>query len=125
MEVQFRNSTLVEVKLFQMTQYDNHISYKRGAINREKAVFLTYSNGIFTFYEYFFQDPDSYNSLVLIKQKKYSIKETKITFEDILEVLEKTKIVREPEIPFPQANSFKRVINLCELLNESELTRDE
>ncbi|HHU32519.1 MAG: type II restriction enzyme [Zhaonellaceae bacterium] len=90
-----------------------------------KPVFLTYSNGIFTFYEYFFQDPDSYNSLVLIKQKKYSIEETKITFEDILEVLEKTKIVREPEIPFPQANSFKRVINLCELLNESELTRDE
>ena len=30
------------------------------------------------------------------------------------------------EIPFPQANSFNRIINLCELLNENEyLTSDE
>ena len=90
-----------------------------------KPLFLTYSNGIFTFYEYEFQDPDNYNSLVLIKQKKYSIEETKINLEDILEVLKRTKIIKEPEIPFPQANSFKRVVNLCELLNESELTKDE
>jgi len=90
-----------------------------------KPIFLTYSNGIFTFYEYEFQDPNNYNSLTLIKQKRYSIEETEISLDDILEVVKRTKIEREPEIPFPQANSFKRVVNLCELLNESELTRDE
>lgn len=90
-----------------------------------KSIFMTYSNGIFTFYEYEFQEPENYNSLTLIKQKRYSIEETEINLEDILEVLNRTVIVREPDVPFPQADSFKRVINLCELLNESELTRDE
>lgn len=90
-----------------------------------KPLFLTYSNGIFTFYEYEFQNPDCYNSLVLIKQKRYSIEETGIALEDIIGVSKKAKIVDEPEIPFPQADSFRRVVNLCELLNESELTKDE
>ncbi len=90
-----------------------------------KPIFMTYSNGIFTFYEYEFQDPKNYNSLVLVKQKRYSIEETEITLEDILEAFNRTEIVREPEISFPQADSFKRIVNLCELLNESDLTRDE
>jgi len=37
----------------------------------------------------------------------------------------RTQIVREPEIPFPQADSFRRIINLCELLNKSYLTKNE
>lgn len=90
-----------------------------------KPIFLVYSNGIFTFSEYEFQEPENYNSLILVKQKKYSIEDTKITLEDILDVFKRTKIINEPEIPFPQADSLKRIINLCELLNESELTRDE
>ena len=40
---------------------------------RVKPLFLTYSNGIFMFYEYDFQEPENYNSLTLIKQKRYSI----------------------------------------------------
>ncbi len=34
-------------------------------------------------------------------------------------------MVQEPEVPFPQADSFKRVLNLCELLGEGDKTRDE
>ncbi|NLL58476.1 MAG: transcriptional regulator [Firmicutes bacterium] len=90
-----------------------------------KSIFMIYSNGIFTFCEYEFREPENYNSLILIKQKRYSIEETEISLKDISEVFNRTKIVQEPEIPFPQADSFKRVINLCELLNESDLTRDE
>ena len=33
--------------------------------------------------------------------------------------------MQEPQIPFPQADSFERVINICELLNEQELSRNE
>lgn len=90
-----------------------------------KSLFLTYSNGIFSFYEYEFCDPKNYNSLSLIKHNKYTIEKTDITFQDILEVLEKTIIVKEPIVAFPQADSFERVVNLCELLNESDLTREE
>lgn len=90
-----------------------------------KPLFMTYSNGIFTLYEYEFLEPENYNSLVLRKLKRYSIEETEINLEDILKVFHRTQIIQEPEIPFPQADSFKRVINLCELLNNSNLTKDE
>lgn len=90
-----------------------------------KPIFMIYSNGIFNLYEYIFQDTNNYNSLTLIKQKNYTIEALDITLEDILQILHNTKTVEEPEIPFPQANSFKRVINICELLSENEKTRDE
>jgi len=38
--------------------------------------------------------------------------------ELIQQILNDVQIVQEPKIPFPQANSFERVINLCELLSE-------
>lgn len=88
-------------------------------------VFLIYSNGIFSLYEYEFQDPYNYNSLVLLKQKNYSIEPVQISLQDIVNVLERSKIIDEPDIPFPQANNFKRVINLCELLSQNDMTRDE
>lgn len=89
-----------------------------------RPVFLVYSNGIFHLYEYEFSDPDLYNSLVLIRHKNYSIEDTAIDLSDLREVALRTQIVAEPEISFPQANRFELVINLCELLNTRELSRE-
>lgn len=90
-----------------------------------KPIFMTYSNSIFNLYEYCFEDVNNYNSLVLVKQKNYSFESLEIGLSDIIEILDRVRIVEEPEISFPQADSFKRVINLCELLNEEEMTKDE
>lgn len=90
-----------------------------------RPVFLVYSNGIYRLYEYQFTDPNNYSSLKLIKQKNYSIEDTAISIVDIQNVLNQASIVSEPEIPFPQADSFERIINLCELLNEQELSRND
>lgn len=90
-----------------------------------KPIFLVYSNGIFSLYEYEFQNPDLYNSLVLVKHKNYSIEDTSIELSDIMGIAVQTSIVSEPEVSFPQANSFERVINICELLNSQELSRDQ
>lgn len=90
-----------------------------------KPIFLIYSNGIFSLYEYEFQDPNSYNSLVLVKHKNYSIEDTAIKTIDLQEVALRTQLVTEPMISFPQANSFERVINICELLNAQELSREQ
>ena len=91
-----------------------------------KPLFLTYTNGIFHIREYTFEDPNHYNSIKLIGQKKYSISEGAINTEVIEKILDKTQIVAEPQIPFPQADSFARVINLCELLHsKSELTKED
>lgn len=88
-------------------------------------VFLVYSNGIFNLYEYEFQDTENYNSLALVKQKNYSIEAVEISLDEIVKVLKTVAIVEEPEIAFPQADSFKRIVNLCELLSQGKMTKDE
>lgn len=90
-----------------------------------RPVFLVYSNGIYRLYEYQFTDPNNYSSLQLIKQKNYSIEDTSISIMDIQNVLNEVSVIEEPEIAFPQADSFERVINLCELLKEQELSRND
>lgn len=90
-----------------------------------RPIFLTYTNGIFHLREYVFENPEHYNSLKLIKQKKYAIQDSTFNIETIQEVLDKVEIVKEPEIPFPQADSFERIINLCELLKEKDFIPKE
>lgn len=88
-----------------------------------KTVFLVYSNGIYRLFEYVFENPEDYSSLRLVKQRNYSIEDTAISAEDIQAVLAGTAVLDEPAIPFPQADSFERIVNLCELLNEQDLSR--
>ncbi len=92
-----------------------------------KPVFLTYTNGIFSLYEYEFQELKNYNSLVLVKQKNYTLEHEEIQIDELTALVDQVLITDEPDgIPFPQADSFKRVINICELLNENKfLTREE
>ena len=90
-----------------------------------RPVYLTFSNGIYRLYEYAFQEPGNYNSLVLVKQKNYSIEDTSISIADVQALLARIKFVTEPKIPFPQADRFERIINLCELLSEQPLDRNE
>ncbi len=99
--------------------------WRKNVGKKVKSLFLTYTNGVFSFYEYDFQEPNNYNSLTLLKQRNYSIEETKIALDDVIQVFRQITLVDEPKIPFPQADYFPRIINLCELLNEKELTREE
>lgn len=90
-----------------------------GKITKQvRPIFLTYSNGIFHLREYEFTDSELYNSIRLVQHKKYAVQEGAINLEAIQNILDSTKIVKEPVQPFPQANSFERVINLCELLKQ-------
>lgn len=90
-----------------------------------RPLFLVYSNGIYRIYEYAFQDINNYSSITLVRQRNYSIEDTSIEITDIQGVLRQSRLEQEPAIPFPQADSFERVINICELLNEQELSRNE
>ena len=92
---------------------------------RVRPIFFVYSNGIFSLYEYEFQIPGQYNSLHLVKHKSYSIEDTAIDLEALQEAEYCTQIVEEPEVPFPQANKFERVINICELLSAQKLSREQ
>lgn len=103
--------------------------WKDKVSKKVRTLFMQYSNGIFNLYEYEFKEPNNYNSLVLIKSKRYGIisqEEMEISFEDINLVYENISFVKEPEIPFPQADSFKRVITLLEMLDTDSIkTKDE
>lgn len=89
-----------------------------------KPVFLIFSNGVFNLYQYQFSDPQSYNSLQLVKQKNYVIA-TEICLADIENLLKNVVEVQEPVISFPQANSMTRIINLIELLYEKPMTKQD
>jgi len=90
-----------------------------------KPIFLTYSNGIYVLREYSFREMRDYNSISLLRQSSYSIEDTDITNDEIEAILHATPIHPEPEgIPFPQADVFPRVVNLCELLKGCELDKD-
>lgn len=89
-----------------------------------RPVFLVFSNGVFHLYEYRFGDPESYNSLRLVRRRNYAVA-AEITAADLEDLLRTVPVDPEPEISFPQANSMERVINLAELLAEREMSRQD
>lgn len=87
-----------------------------------RNLFLTYSNGVFELREYEFLRLNDYNSIQLVQCKKYAICNFQINVQSIQEMLNRIQPEIEPDgIPFPQADSFDRVINLCELLASEEV----
>ena len=98
-----------------------------GKIQKQvRTFFLTYSNGVFHLREYAFSNVNHYNSLILVKHRKYVVQEGSFNLEALSQIIDITKTTKEPEIPFPQADSFERVINLCELLKQKEfITKEE
>ena len=91
-----------------------------------RPIFLTYSNGVFHLREYTFSNINHYNSLVLLRHRKYVVQEGSFNIEALSEIIDITKTTKEPETPFPQADSFERVINLCELLQQKHfITKEE
>lgn len=94
-----------------------------GVISKKiRNIYLTYSNGIFELREYQFTNIKDYNSIHLIKSERYSIYHIEINTQTILNFIRTTQFDSEPsDVPFPQADSFERVVNLCELLNSNEV----
>lgn len=87
-------------------------------------VFMTYSNDIFTFFIYRFNVINEYNSLELVEQRNYVVEPEPITLDDIYGVLQRVHIIPEPEVPFPQANSFERIVDLLGILYENEVSSE-
>lgn len=91
-------------------------------------VFLNYSNEIFSFHVYEFEEPGNYNSLRLVTRKRYQIVPTEIEISDVRRILAGHQVKPEPEgVPFPQADTFTRVVDLLSLLKAAggTLTQDE
>lgn len=126
------NFMLVEAKKQRVSNFNIRQLYYPYRVWRERTnkpirpVFFTISNDVFHFFEYTFEDDNTYNSLVLVKQKSYTVNYEKITQKDVDDVVARaTEFVPEPEVPFPQANDFTKVIDLLSYLYEEDLTTED
>jgi hypothetical protein len=89
-------------------------------------ILMTYSNDIFTFFIFKFQDDNNYNSITLVDQKRYAIGLDNIELDDVNKIFTNLQILEEPVgIPFPQADMFERIVDLLSLLMVRELTKEE
>lgn len=98
-----------------------------------RLIFSVYSNQIYRLFEYEFEDPNNYSSIILKKQKNYSFQDTNISMDEIVDVWKHTKpvysdnmcIKSECTATFIQADTFDRVISLMENLHIEPLSPDE
>jgi len=88
-------------------------------------MFLAFSNDIFHVFVYEFSDRQNYNSIVLRDYKEYTFADEDISLQDVIDQWRLTKVVAEPRVTFPQADSFPRILDLLSVLHEEELTRSE
>ena len=82
-------------------------------------VFFVYDNGIYTFFIYEFSDLYNYNSLELKYIKRYIInnKSSDEIKQEIVTKVETINDLPQSEIPFPQADSFNRIIGIADLVD--------
>jgi hypothetical protein len=123
MIVEAKNETVDDFLVRQL--YYPYRLWKEKTNKKVTPVFFTYSNDIFSFFIYEFTDPNRYNSLKLVEQKDFIIAHEGIVQDDIIRVFRSAQIVPEPEIPFPQADSFMRVVDLLGLLVENDLSKEK
>ncbi len=96
-----------------------------------RLIFSIYSNMIFRLFEYRFVEINDYSSIELIKTKNYSLQDTTIDIEDLIEVRNNTEICYQDnqyddlKVPFIQANSFERVISLLENMKDNPMTKEQ
>lgn len=92
-------------------------------------ILMTYSNNLFDFFVYNFQNPSDYNSIELVERFTYQISpvEETINTEDVKELFKKIKIQQESkdQIPFPQADLFSRIVDLLDLLKKQKILSNE
>lgn len=92
-----------------------------------RLIYLIYSDGSYWLYEYRFTEPLYYHSIECVRKRKYTLDDTLLSERDLEHLLQNTPIVSEDEaLPFPQADSFERLINLCEILMQrGKLSKEE
>lgn len=96
-----------------------------------RLVLSIYSNKIYRLFEYEFIDIHNYSSIKLVRNKNYSLQNTKITLDELLNVRKNTIVKYDDNqtdksiAPFIQADSFERVISLLEHLFEHPMNDEE
>lgn len=86
---------------------------------------LVYSNGIFGFYEYDFSLHEHLSSAELIGARGFAFASPFVTREEVSNCLQIVRDSSPDGVPFPQADSFEKLIGLMEILSQRPRTLDE
>jgi hypothetical protein len=126
------NFTLIEAKKQRVNNFNIRQLYYPYRVWKERTkkvirpVFFTISNDVFYFFEFKFENENTFNSISLVRQKSYIVNYEKITQQDVDYVVKRaTTFVPEPEVPFPQADDFTKVIDLLTYLYEKDMTKED
>lgn len=95
-----------------------------------RLIFSIYSNKIYRLFEYRFKDVNDYSSIELVQMKNYSLQDTNISLNDLIEVRNITAVITDDNqdtqsierVPFIQANSLDRIISLLENLYDNPMS---
>ena len=93
-----------------------------------RTVFLTFSNDVFDFYEFDWEDKDNMSSSHMVEHKRYVFEKRKNEKFSLYEWALGQQSVSSRllnDVPFPQADSFERVIDLVSFLIESPKSVDD
>ncbi len=88
-------------------------------------IYLVYSNDVFHAFLYRFDDKDFYNSIQLVEHRAYTFAAEDISLDDIIEVWHATTPLPEPNVTFPQADSFSRIVDILSVLYERRLAPED
>lgn len=92
-----------------------------------RTVFLSYSNELLDLYEFEFTDVGNYSSSQLLRRKRYSLGSNLPASDEIAKMAADVPHMSPPKegrnfIPFPQADSFERVLDLVSFVNQEPKT---
>lgn len=93
-----------------------------------RLVFSIYSNMIYRLFEYKFENIGDYSSIILIRNKNYSLQDTTITIEDLQNIKKSIGLPQisdesgKDNVPFIQADSVDRIISLLENMYNHPMT---
>lgn len=123
--VEAKNATVDDILIRQL--YYPYRLWKQKLQKRCVPIFLTISDGIFSFYIFAFDDDGSYNSIRLLEHRRFQIGSIDVELETIVTLLQETSVHAEPAgVPFPQSDSFQRLIDLLfQLKAQHTLSKDE
>lgn len=90
-------------------------------------IFFTYDSGVYTLFKYSFSDKLNYSSIVLDKKESYIVEYSgsKERIDAMISSIGTATGVEQEGIPFPQADSFTRVIDMLSMFMESNLSSKE
>lgn len=89
-------------------------------------IFLTFSDGFFHIRVFGFKDKENYSSLYLKGYYVFSVLDEPITYEEVFDIW--SNVTPEPEpldVPFPQADTFRRITEILIIIGDQPKTSTE